>query len=904
MPRTRPRHAWQVADCFTLEREAQVYVEVVDACLEEPEVARRLGIRPRATAENARAMMLTEANIRRALEPTRDAQARFRTLREKGERLQRRLDYLHEVPHPATQILWVSLVMAFVLVVLAPWATLPFVLLVPAAIVIAVLRHPVLRLNARLNFREAVLRPRVALQTRRIRWAEAAWTRGLQEHGVRQLLSRVVDALLGDDPDSLLLPDNYDGLRSARDPRYVVDSPVARRLFDKMTQLEGGGTIAVSGPRGAGKSTLLRACADKADLAVVMQAPATYSPYEFLVSLCVRTCETYLERCDQVPPAFVRLSPFRRAARALLPLLRKRVPPLLLGLAATALIVFGTAGSTRAFWGRHEISVRVRVEDALDRVLAEPLLDVWHGERAGMALLLALVGVLLWWLRGWKGRPKIRPMAARVVRAVGALIALVSIATLAFDDRTKSVLADDVALLVLVTTPLLLGLMYLSDILEPLERFVAPAVLVLWLALSVTRPAIREFAADPDHPARLVGILAGLLLYRAASRRPAPRSHLVSVCRDELYRLRTLQTSSSGLTAGAPQLLTAYTSSLSSLPPNFPELVGDYRKLLKEIADERHALGGRVLIAIDELDRLGSDAQALEFLNEIKGVLGVPHVHYLLSVAEDVGATFVRRGLPHRGVADSYLDDVVHVPPRTLDESREILERRAPGLREPFKALTHALSGGVTRDLIRYGLRVDDIDTRTGYVELADIARQLIQEELAETLSGFRTLLGKERWTPRSSTALVTFGDLVGRLPLPCPCVSPELRSVLERVAFHDLGRQLGEDAASEVPDPARELMDEASVYVLFSLTLLEIFGTVDFERRRGEAAARGRAGELEHLGRARQELEISPYSARLLIMSIREAWSLPDDRAVHALAIPEPRPGACPGHPRNQQSR
>ncbi|WP_052411874.1 hypothetical protein [Streptomyces sp. NRRL S-118] len=903
MPRRRPRPAWQIADFFAIKREAEVYLATVDACLAEPVVARRLGVRPQATAENARAAMLSEANVGRALEPSREAQTQFRALLEEHERLRQRRDYLRHGTHPATVLLCAVTMLTLLFAAFAPWTTVLVLALVPPLTAAAIWRHPVWRMSVRLNLHEWALRPRALLLARRIRWAEATWSRSLEENGVRPLVSLVVEALLGEDRDSLLLADSYDGLRSPRNPRYVVDSRAGRSLAGKITQLEGGGTIAVSGSRGAGKSTLLETCAGDAGLAVVMQAPATYSPYDFLLSLYVRTCEAYLVRHGQDLPEFIRLSPFRRAARTLFPAIRKGGLLLAFGLAAAALVVVGTAASTRALVGRHQGPLRARAADVWDRYLADPVLDVWRGERIGTALLIVLAGVLLWRLRRWTRWEDLRPRIAIGVMGAGVLLALGSVGSLFFDDDIRAVvrkidIGDDPLMLLLAFVPLF-GFLYLPELQTRWQKHVALTALLAALALLFTRPLPQAVAADPDNPVRLAGLLAGILLYRAAARPPATPSPLVSACRDELYRLQTVQTASSAINAGTPQLMTAQTTTLSTLPPNFPELVADYRALLARIAGEQYRLGQRVVIAIDEVDRLGSDTQALAFLSEIKGVLGVPHVHYLISVAEDVGASFVRRGLPHRGVTDSSLDDVVHVPPCTLEESKKILERRAPGLSEPFKVLTHALSGGVPRDLIRYGLRLDEIETKTRFVELTDIAGQLILEELTETLSGFRTLLSKHRWTPRSSAVLVTFRNLVGQLPPPCPCGSSELRSALEQVAFHHLGRQLGDDAAAEVPDEARELMDEASAYVLFSVTLLDIFGTSDLARRRSEAAARGSAGDLELLGQARQELGVSPYSARQLITSIRAAWQLPDERADRAAEVPAPRTGDCPRHPR-----
>ncbi|MEU7389783.1 hypothetical protein [Streptomyces tanashiensis] len=915
MSRRRPRPAWQVADFFALEREAEVYLAAVDACLAVPAVARRLGVRPQATAENARAALLAEANVEQAVAPCRATQERFRALLERSERQRRRLDYLRDRTHPLTVVLCAVTVLALGVGVFSSWPTALAAAAAPSLTAVVIWRHQVWRMHVLLNLREWTLRPRASLLDRRTAWAAAAWSRDLQEHGVRPLTELVVEALLGEDHDSLLLADNFHGLRSPRNPRYVVESLAARSLRRKIAQLESGGTIAVSGSRGAGKSTLLETCAGEAGFAVVVQAPATYSPYDFLLSLYVRTCESYLVHQGHVPPAFLRLSPFRRVARRLLPALRKGFTLLAFGLAAGSLVVLGLAASVRSLTTRQWPIVRAWTED-LRRRAVDVVVDIWEGERIGAAVLVVVVGVLLWSLRGWKQWRAVRTYAriTLVVAGLGLIVAVFF--SLPADDDLRTLAGRAVGKvgvrdLFLLAVPLVGLVNLLSEqsweirgrLLLSLRRRrpAGWALFVTGLALLFTMPLTRALAADPENPLRLTVALLGLLLIKTATWSPAnPIPPLVTTCRDELFRLQTVQTASSAVTAGPPQLLATQTTSLSTVPPNFPELVSDFRMLLQEIAVEQHRQERRVVIAIDEVDRLGSDTAALAFLGEIKAILGVPHVHYLISVAEDVGASFVRRGLPHRGVTDSSLDDIVHVLPCTLEESEEILERRASGLSEPYKALTHALSGGVPRDLIRYGLRLDEIETKTRFVELNDIAGQLILEELSDTLAGFRTLLGKQRWTARTGTILVAFRNVMDHLRPACPCGSTELRWALEHVAFHDLGGHLGEEAAAEVSDEARELLDEASAYALFSLTLLDIFGRGDFARRRDEAAARGPAGALDLLGRARQELEVSPYSARHLMGSIRSAWQLPEGpTAGPRVTVPMPRDADCPRHPR-----
>ncbi|MFF3672651.1 P-loop NTPase fold protein [Streptomyces sp. NPDC002120] len=913
MSRHRPRPAWQVADFFASEGEAAVYLAAVDACVAEPATARRLGVRPQATAESTRAAMLTEANVSRAVEPCQDTQARFRSLLEGEQRLRRRLDYLRNGTHPATVTLGSTTLLTLLFLAFASWTTALTAAVVPLLTAAAVWRHPVWRMSVLLNLREWRLRPALLLSSRRTAWAGAAWRRDLEENGVRPLVARVVEALLGEDHDSLLLADSYDGLRSPRSPQYVIDSPAARSLARKITQLESGGTIAVSGSRGVGKSTLLETCANDAGFAVVVQAPATYSPYDFLLSLYVRTCESYLVHQGYDPPAFVRLSTLRRAARRLFPALRTTFTVLAFGLAAGALVVLGLAASARSLATRYERPLRAHAAEYGHRA-ADVVADVWRGERIGTAVLAVIAGVVLWSLRRWSRWADLRRGARYACVAIGALLGAAAFGSLFLDGGVRSVMAgldEDLPSLLLLTAALT-GLANLMPdqqwefrgrlLLGTVARGrIAVGMLLVSLALLLTRPVAQAIVTDPENPLRLACVLAGLLLVRAGSwTPPEPMPYLVTACRDELYRLQTMQTASSAVTAGAAQLLTTHTASLSTLPPNFPELVSDFRDLLTGIAAEQHRQEERVVIAIDELDRLGSDTEALAFLNEIKAILGVPHVHYLISVAEDVGASFVRRGLPLRGVTDSSLDDIVHVLPSTLEESKKILGRRASGLSEPYKVLTHALSGGIPRDLIRYGLRLDEITSKTRLVELTDIARQLILEELADTLAGFRTLLSKQRWTPRTSALLIAFRNLTGHLRAGCPCVSPELRRALEHVAFHDLHGHLGEEAAAEITEAARILIDEASAYVLFSLTLLDIFGEGDLARRRDEAAARGPEGDLDLLGQARQELEVSPYSARQLIGSIRTAWRLTDGAAAGlAPTVPPARSRDCPRHPR-----
>lgn len=300
--------------------------------------------------------------------------------------------------------------------------------------------------------------------------------------------------------------------------------------------------------------------------------------------------------------------------------------------------------------------------------------------------------------------------------------------------------------------------------------------------------------------------------------------------------------------------------------------MAEFRDLVGAIADEltTKSSGGHVFLCIDELDRMGTPEQARTFLGEIKAILGIPRIYCLVSVAEDVSAGFVRRGLPHRDTTDSTFDDVVHVRPMTVTESVAILAERVPGLPRPYAVLAHALSGGIPRDLIRCALGLVELRQSTAYVELPDIALLMLAEELSDTLAGFRTLLAAQSWTPESAPVMVGHRLLAERLDAATPQSADQLIAVLGAFARHPA---VGEAA---LPEGTRSLIAEARSYVAYVLTLLQIFTPTGFDQRSGVVEAGEPDGSAQRLADMRLELAVSPYSALVLIERVRRAWGLP----------------------------
>ncbi|MFE7070326.1 P-loop NTPase fold protein [Streptomyces sp. NPDC057620] len=762
-----------------------------------------------------------------------------------------------------------------------------------------------------------VLQPVVEIQRRR-------WYREMLEYAAPAVVREVIDRLLGEDHDALLLADEYAGLRSLRGREYLVDNVAFKRLKRKIKQIDGG-TIAVSGPRGVGKTSLLQWCTDSADFSVFAQAPAAYAPHDFLTSLFVQVCEKYIRFAKYEVPEFVRLPHLHRILGRLAPPVQRLVRWLAFAIPAVGLIVLGLFATVRSLQAAHGDELRRHFLDAVE-VLRGHAVDVWHGKAAGMGLAVTCAGILIWLLRRSLLTRRVLHEAWRLVIGISAIaLCLGPFVSLGFDPEVRhntASLLSVATVLWSILSLLLWAVCFLQMVdyrdmlriggVEIPKRLVFGPILILiplsWVVAFVISEGGRSILTDSENPMRicfwLLGILLGKIRFPTWSlMQPEPK--LVRECRNQLYRLQTVQSSSAAVNTGAAaQVLSlgaSRTTSLSTIPPNYPALVHDFRDLLADIAVDLHKHKKRFIVAIDEVDRLGTDEQALEFLREIKAILGVPHVYFLISVAEDVGAAFVRRGMPYRDVTDSAFDDVLHVQPGVLKDSTAILQKRADDdaggedVPRRFVLLAHALSGGIPRDLMRYARRLMEVRKVPRDRELGDLSKRVILDELSETLAGFRTLLAKQQWSPETSAILGSFRDLVGHLRTACPCRdrSDQLRLALEHFAIHARRGQEGPDGI-DLTAETRLLIEEAAAYAYFSLTLLDIFTRERFNDPMTAASRNGPDGDPELLAEARLELAVSPYSARRLIDGIREAWRLAPSSANHSALLPPPRSQEC----------
>jgi hypothetical protein len=292
----------------------------------------------------------------------------------------------------------------------------------------------------------------------------------------------------------------------------------------------------------------------------------------------------------------------------------------------------------------------------------------------------------------------------------------------------------------------------------------------------------------------------------------------------------------------------------------YPELVKRFREFLTHTVAELAAEGkrtgrrvGRLLIGIDELDRIGVGDPARRFLNEIKAIFDVPGCHYLVSVSTEAQHDFELSGIGLRSVFDSSFDEVVRVDYLDFEYAQKLLRRYVLGLSTQFHSLAYAFSGGLARQLVR---------TARTIVELGRDQQERSIEQVAGAIAGTELL----RACQATADALTGVDDRAGVTTLlrmldehpPRTATAAELKAYGERILASYEGSS----------ERVCQLRDAVGARVCFLGTVLEIF-TEDLDEHRMLDA------DFDSLARARRYVGSNPAAGLGLLNDIRECWAL-----------------------------
>ncbi|GAA4635856.1 hypothetical protein GCM10023196_083190 [Actinoallomurus vinaceus] len=229
--------------------------------------------------------------------------------------------------------------------------------------------------------------------------------------------------------------------------------------------------------------------------------------------------------------------------------------------------------------------------------------------------------------------------------------------------------------------------------------------------------------------------------------------------RQNLQQLEFLQTFSTGYSGtlavpGGAQLGRTVGKQLAQQRLSLPEIVDQYREFASKASGwwrELHRGEGKLVIGIDEIDKIRDASSAEQFINDVKAIFGTPNCLYLVSVSDEALIGFHQRSPALRAAVDTAFDEMVRVERLSLTDVRELLRRRVAGISDLFIALCHVLSGGLPRDVLRTARAL--VEVRSGERgEITDMSAALIAREVSlikQTL--LRDITGDDKVSNRQS---------------------------------------------------------------------------------------------------------------------------------------------------------
>lgn len=135
-----------------------------------------------------------------------------------------------------------------------------------------------------------------------------------------------------------------------------------------------------------------------------------------------------------------------------------------------------------------------------------------------------------------------------------------------------------------------------------------------------------------------------------------------------------------------------------------PGLTARYLRFIETI---RPIYNGKLVIGIDEMDKVHDPEEVKRLLIEIKGALFAEGTFYLISISEDAARSFRRRLASGRDIFESTFDDVIDIQQMLVEPALEMLRQRESSLEEneqlPEDCLLVAalFGGGIPREIVR-----------------------------------------------------------------------------------------------------------------------------------------------------------------------------------------------------------
>jgi DNA polymerase III delta prime subunit len=301
-----------------------------------------------------------------------------------------------------------------------------------------------------------------------------------------------------------------------------------------------------------------------------------------------------------------------------------------------------------------------------------------------------------------------------------------------------------------------------------------------------------------------------------------------------------------------------------------PRIVDEFHRFVRALPDNT-----RVVIGIDEMDKIGDAEKAQQFLNDVKAMFGsTPRCLFLLSVSESAMSSFQRRGLAVRDAFDSSFHEILNVRQLSLDESSRLLERRIIGLPVPFLALCYCISGGLARDLVRACRKIIHAsgallgDGPPNGADIVKVTSAVLQGEINGHATGVLALLDRLEVEP----ALSNFTSLLNQLR-EVDWRSPNL--LVSASKFWKIGTP-STTAATEDDDVKQQRTQlavfarETSAHTYYLATVHKLFSSETFSYTFGSAEASAFEKRINQLAEVWQQGAGNPT---LVVSKARKFW-------------------------------
>jgi hypothetical protein len=145
---------------------------------------------------------------------------------------------------------------------------------------------------------------------------------------------------------------------------------------------------------------------------------------------------------------------------------------------------------------------------------------------------------------------------------------------------------------------------------------------------------------------------------------------------------------------------TSEQQSLSERPATVPSLVFEFRRLAALIAKTTRR---PLVIGIDELDKISDRGVVVKLLQNVRGVLEIPNVHFLVALSEEAAAALQLGSLQVRGRNEfnSSFSTVISLPPLSAGQAVALLGELGIEAATERAQILSLLSAGNVREMIR-----------------------------------------------------------------------------------------------------------------------------------------------------------------------------------------------------------